>query len=113
VPTLNIAGGLVKLTVTDLAGNTASDQSDTVFVIDSISPVQTITYAGNGGSTPQNGRKINSSGMDISASSTDNYLSRVEYQFANTSDSLYWNATATGWTGMGTWNVLCSDGKNL
>jgi len=55
------------------------------------------------------GKKINSSGLDVSLSSLDSHLASVTYQFINTSDSLYWNATSTGWTATNTWNPLCTD----
>ncbi|MCG2695540.1 hypothetical protein L6248_01245, partial [Candidatus Parcubacteria bacterium] len=47
VPNINSAPVKVKIIATDLAGNTASDESDAVFVIDSINPTATVTTSVN------------------------------------------------------------------
>jgi hypothetical protein len=113
VPSVTATAGLVRITATDTANNSSTDVSDANFIIDSTNPVQTITYAGGGGNTPQSGRKINDTGLDITLGATDAYLDRAYYQFFNSSDGLYWNNASSGWLGIETWNALCTDGTSL
>ncbi|MCK9272252.1 lamin tail domain-containing protein [Candidatus Gracilibacteria bacterium] len=113
VPSANSAQVKIRLTASDNATNTAYDTSDSNFIIDSTSPTLGITYAGGGGSTPQNGKYINNSGIDISANSTDSYLDKVYYEFKNTSDNVCWSAAGSGWIACDTWNTLCTDSQSL
>lgn len=113
IPSINTATALVRITATDTANNSSYDQSDSNFIIDSAVPVQTISYAGGGGNTPQSGRKINNTGLDLTLSATDAYLDQVYYQFANTSDGLFWNNSTSSWLGITTWNTLCTDNATL
>lgn len=113
VPSMNTTQWRVRLIATDNASNTWSDISDSNFIIDSIVPSQTITYAGGGGSTPVNGKYINTSGLQASLSSIDNYLDKVYYRFQNVTDSQYWDQSGNWWTGTSTWNVICTDSTSL
>jgi large repetitive protein len=117
VPTANVSTALVRLTATDSAGNTSTDVSDATFVIDSTAPSLSITYAGAGGLTPQNGRYVNNSGIDVSGAGADAYLANVSYTLQNLSSGQYWNNAGTSFTGGAVWNALCTDptalGTNL
>lgn len=53
---------------------------------------------------------MNSTGIDITAHSTDTYLDKVYVRFENTTDNLCYNTSSSGWIACDTWNVLCSDG---
>ena len=102
---INTTQGKIRLTATDSASN-ASTLSTSSFIIDSTNPTVTITYAGAGGNTPVNGKYINSTGIDISGSASDTYLSGVVYTFQNLSNSQYWDGSV--WGGSQTWNTICT-----
>ena len=106
----NITNAKIRLTATDIAGNTTS-VSTSNFIIDSTAPTVSVSYAGNGGTTPQNGRYINNSGFDISASASDTYLANAQYSLENTSNNTYWNGSS--WTGTQAWNTICTDPVTL
>lgn len=107
-PSANVGLAKIRLTASDVAGNTNTDDSDSVFAIDSTNPALSVTYADGGGSTPQNGRKINSSGIEISAGATDSYLQTVSYIFRNATDGTSY-IDGSGWMGGNVSNILCSD----
>ena len=106
----NVSTAKIRITASDIAGNT-STATTSAFIIDSTHPTVSVSYAGNGGTTPQNGRYINNSGFDISASASDAYLYQVQYSFQNTSNGQYWNGSS--WGGSQTWNTLCTDATTL
>lgn len=106
IPAINSNTVSIKITAKDTAWN-QSTQISPNFVIDSTTPVQNITYVSNWWTTPQNGKYINNSWIDLSVGSTDTYLDKIQYSFQNLSNTNYWNWTS--WTGTQVWNNICSD----
>lgn len=99
----------IKVEAVDNVGNTANDVSDNNFEVDSTAPIFTVSYAGNGGSTPQTNAYINNSGFDVSALVTDNNLSGgiLYYSLRDQTAGTYWDGTSyTGSTEI--WNILAS-----
>lgn len=109
VPTANTASGIVRISATDLAGNT-TNLSTAAFIIDSTAPTLNITYTTGGGNTPATGKYINNSGIDITATATDTHLNNVVYSFQNLSNSQYWNGSA--WVGSQTFDTLCTNASS-
>lgn len=107
--TTNTTTAQIRITATDAPGNSTT-QTTANFIIDSTAPTLGIVYAGQvNGNTPPNGKHVNNSGIDITASATDTYLSGVTYTFQNLGNSQYWNGTT--WTGTQVWNGLtCAAG---
>jgi len=111
VPALNTLAGKIRLTATDQAGNALSSLSTGVFIVDSTVPTLTPTYAGAGGTIPQDGKKINSSGIDISGTSFDTHIANIAYLFRNTTIGQYWNGAS--YTATPTWVAFCTDAQSL
>lgn len=106
---LNNSTMKIRLEATDNVGNKSSDASDNNFEVDSTAPAINITYAGNGGSTPQTNAHINSSGFDVSAGISDSNLSggNISYSLYNQTAGTYFNGTDyTG--GVEIWNTLAA-----
>ncbi len=101
----------MRITITDSAGNTATDTTDGNVIIDSTAPTLSITYAGDGGNTPKSGRYVNNTGIDMTAGASDSFLENVQYRFQNRSSGEYWDENAGGFTVTETWNTLCTDGQ--
>ncbi|HRI36221.1 MAG TPA: hypothetical protein PK765_04040 [bacterium] len=113
-PSANTTNVLVRLTATDSAGNISTDTSDTTSIIDSTVPALTLTYAGAGGTTPQNGRYINTSGIDVSGAGADTYLANVSYTLQNLSSNQYWNSAESDFSSASAvWNTICADSTTL
>ncbi|EKD65782.1 MAG: BNR repeat-containing glycosyl hydrolase [uncultured bacterium (gcode 4)] len=113
VPSVNSSQVKIRLTATDNATNINLDTSDTTFIIDSTLPTVALTFAGAGWSTPQNGKYINNSWLDITATTSDSYLDRVMYKLENITDTQYWQQSTTGWLGIENWNDLCIEPQAL
>ncbi|MDD5213779.1 MAG: lamin tail domain-containing protein [Candidatus Gracilibacteria bacterium] len=108
VPSLNNTTMKIKLEASDNVGNKSFDISDNNFEIDSTAPVLNITYAGNGGNTPQTNKYINNSGIDLSATITDTNLSGGDatYSFYDQTTNTYWNGTT--YVGTEVYNTITS-----
>lgn len=99
----------IRVEATDNVGNKSSDTSDNAFEVDSTAPTITVTYAGNGGSTPQTNSYVNNSGFDVSANISDSNLSggNIYYSLYNQTAGTYFNGTSyTGGTEV--WNTLAT-----
>lgn len=99
----------IKLSATDLAGNSWSIIGANTYIVDNTLPVMWVTFAWGGGNTPQNGKYINNSWIDTTTNATDSYLDKVYYSLQNLSDTTYWNNSWNGWLAMGSWNQICAD----
>ena len=111
VPSVDSSLLKIRLTARDSYGNTASGTSIGNNIIDKTVPSVGIAYAGGGGTTPQNGKYINNSGIDLTVGATDAHLDKVYYQFADTTNNLCWNASFSAWMACGSYNLICSDGQ--
>jgi hypothetical protein len=97
----------IKVEATDNVGNRENDVSDNNFEIDSTVPAITISYAGNGGTTPISNSYINNSGFDVSAVVSDSSLSGgvISYSLYDQTANTYFNGTTyTGSTEV--WNTI-------
>lgn len=108
VPSINSSTVKIRISATDNAGNTSSGITS-AFIIDSIKPAINVSFAWGGWTTPQNGKYINNSWIDLSANSTDIYLDKVYFSLINTTDWQYWNTSAESWIWVENWNLICTD----
>lgn len=113
VPSVNSALVKIRLTATDNATNTSTDLSIATFIIDSTLPNIALTFAWAGWSTPQNGKYINNSWLDITSTTSDSYLLKAVYKLENLTDWQYWQQSTTGWLGIENWNDLCVEPQAL
>ncbi|MDD4151216.1 MAG: hypothetical protein PHR68_01250, partial [Candidatus Gracilibacteria bacterium] len=93
---INSSSIKIKLEAVDNVGNKSFDVSDSNFEIDSTAPAINVSYAGNGGSTPQTNKYVNNSGIDITSVISDTNLAggNIYYSFYNQSKNLYWNGSS-------------------
>ena len=103
IPDLDSSTVLLKLTAYDTVWNSASDTTDNKFIIDSTLPALDFTYT----NTPPNGSYINSTGIDITGTTSDTYFSKLQYKLQNTTDSTYYDGSA--FTGTESWVDVCTD----
>jgi len=103
IPNINSGTALVKIMVKDIVNNKAEDISNANFIIDSTAPTLSWNYT----NTPASSSYINNSWFDITANTSDNYLSKVFYSFNNSTASTYWNWTSYTWAQV--WNQICND----
>lgn len=99
----------IRLDAIDNVGNISSDASDNNFEVDSTGPSVTVSYAGNGGSTPPTNSFINNSGFDVSAAIADTNLSTgiISYSLYDQTANKYYNGTS--YTGsVEVWNTLAT-----
>lgn len=104
----------IRLTAKDNAWNESSDTSDATFIIDTVSPTLSITYAWSGWNTPQNGRSLNNSGFTVTWTTSDTNLDSVAYIFENTTDWTFFDWTSYVWSSTEVnictdWTVLWTD----
>ena len=97
---------LIKIEAVDLAGNTASDQSDATFTIDNTKPTVTVTY-------PVGGEYLSGT-VTMTWTTTDNNPGTVDIEYSADGGET-WNPIATGETDDGSYEwdtTLLSDGSN-
>ncbi len=92
VPSIDVPTAKVRVTATDKAGNSTSDESDADFTIDSTAPVVTITDIAD---------SVNSLGQISGTASDSSGIDKLQVVVKNTTDNTYWDGSS--WVATETW----------